>query len=620
MTEGMQAAVAQGIEVDGNMVTLGLNGIPVGTEATLIFRLANDDSDTATTVTVSDVSWIDSDRAVPTSVQSLAARSPFTASETSVFLSTDSVPEQFRTRQPITVHSAQSNIDRGSGTNPRSRGGDQPFSDGVEVLWIKDEFDTVADSKQVMTTPIVIDLTKDGKPEIVFSTYIDVFAGWNTNSLLRAISGVDGTELWTVDDPRYRLNGGAQIAAADINGNGSIEIIAIHESRRVIAFNADGSFLWMTEQPVLPAVFGQQWGGPSIADLNGDGFAEIIVGAAVIDHMGNVKWNNNFSGMGTGNNFMGSLSVVADLDLDGIPEIVAGRTAYRSDGTVFWNAPISDSFNAIGNFNDDPFPEVVAVSRGRVYLLSHLGQIIWGPIAIPGGGEGGAPTIADMTNDGFPEIGVAASTTYTVFDRFGNILWSAPIQDSSSRTTGSSVFDFNGNGKAEVVYGDELKLRIFEGDTGSVLYEVDKSSCTTFEYPVVADANGDGRANIVAVANASCGFGPENGIYLIGSEDWVATRPVWNQHAYHITNINDDGTIPRQPANSWQVYNNYRRNLQVTGTQFGSPQLTVGSPLNRAAAGQTLLLSGTAVGVTGIPRGQPGKQRNLGKQKSANLP
>ncbi|MBL8868680.1 MAG: putative Ig domain-containing protein [Planctomycetaceae bacterium] len=62
-TEGMQPAIGQGIQVDGNTVTVGLNGIPVGLEATLVFRLANDDRDKTTSVTLSQVTFIGSDLA-----------------------------------------------------------------------------------------------------------------------------------------------------------------------------------------------------------------------------------------------------------------------------------------------------------------------------------------------------------------------------------------------------------------------------------------------------------------------------------------------------------------------------------------------------------------------------
>ena len=67
----------------------------------------------------------------------------------------------------------------------------------------------------------------------------------------------------------------------------------------------------------------------------------------------------------------------------------------------------------------------------------------------------------------------------------------------------------------------------------------------------------------MASANYYCGFGPERGIYVIGdrNDTWVPARQIWNQHSYHVTNVNDDGTIPRFEQNSWQTHNTYRLNL-----------------------------------------------------------
>jgi hypothetical protein len=159
-------------------------------------------------------------------------------------------------------------------------------------------------------------------------------------------------------------------------------------------------------------------------------------------------------------------------------------------------------------------------------------------------------------------IGVAGFSAYTVFETDGTIRWSKPIVDYSSNLTGSSVFDFDGDGQSEVVYGDEYFLRIFRGTDGTVLYELPKSSGTTYELPVIADVDNDGNAEIIAVAN-----GVQNGVYVIGDRNstWVNTRKIWNQHSYHITNINDDGTIPTHEANSWQLYNSYRTNVLTDG-------------------------------------------------------
>ncbi|MCA9224818.1 MAG: VCBS repeat-containing protein, partial [Planctomycetales bacterium] len=318
-------------------------------------------------------------------------------------------------------------------------------------------------------------------------------------------------------------------------------------------------------------------------------------GAAVIDSLGTIQWNHNFTATGNGDNAWGPISIVGDIDHDSRPEIIAGRTVYRSDGQVFWTAPTSDDFPAVGNFDSDLFPEVVLVSSGDIYLFNHDGSLAFGPVSIPGGGEGGAPTVADFDNDGLPEIGVAGATRYTTFDTDGSLLWSVQTQDGSSRATGSSVFDFDGNGTAEVVYGDEIRFFIFDGASGETLYSRHSSSCTTYEYPVVVDVDGDAETEIVLVANQSCGFGPEFGLTVLGSENWVSTRQIWNQHSYHITNINDDGTIPRVEANSWEVYNNYRRNLQPTGTQIGPPSISLSAQDAQFPAGTQVLVSGRAI-------------------------
>ncbi|HQR05264.1 MAG TPA: putative Ig domain-containing protein [Gemmatales bacterium] len=490
---------------------------------------------------------------------------------------------------PIIVH-----VDDGKGgsdeqhfnVNVIGDTGEREFDPVVE--WHKGSFTVRPDSNQVMMTPAVIDLNDDGTPDIVFSTYTG--SNYNSAGLLRAIDGRDGSELWTVNDSRYLVSGRAGIAVGDIDGDGQPEIIAEHESNRLIAFDADGSFKWISN--TNPG--GVDWGSASLADLDHDGTPEIIIGATVLNANGTIRWSGN---IGQGNNAFGPLSIVADLDMDGSPEIVAGNTAYHADGAVYWTKPIGDGFPAIGNFDSDSFPEVVVVSSGYVYLLNHDGTIKWGPVAIPGGGNGGAPTIADFDNDGQPEIGVAGAGAYTVFETNGSIKWSMLTQDFSSNVTGSSVFDFDGDGQAEVVYGDELFLRIYRGTDGTVLYQLPKGSGTTYEYPVITDVDGDGNAEIVAVANQLIG-GAETGIYVIGDRNntWVNARQIWNQHSYHITNVNDDGTIPAFEKNSWQAYNTYRLNVLTTGFDPRSaPDLLVTDVSQSAASSGDVRFTATVL-------------------------
>ena len=60
---------------------------------------------------------------------------------------------------------------------------------------------------------------------------------------------------------------------------------------------------------------------------------------------------------------------------------------------------------------------------------------------------------------------------------------------------------------------------------------------------------------------------------------WASSRPLWNQHAYSITNINDDLSVPR--TSSWvqnfsdpDTLNNYRQNSQGDASATDLPDIT----------------------------------------------
>jgi hypothetical protein len=430
---------------------------------------------------------------------------------------------------------------------------------------------TLPNHLNVMMTPGVIDLNDDGIPDVVFGSTNSTGGGLVEPGVLRALSGADGTELFTVTDPGSAITTTASVAVGDIDLDTRPEILATDTSgTRLIAFEDDGTFKWIS--PALEAI---NWGAPSIADLDLDGTPEIVVGRQALNNDGTISWTGTGGRGAQGST--GPLSLVADIDLDGVPNVVGGNTAYTATGAILWqNGALPDGTNAVADFDDDPFAEIVLISGGTVRLLEHDGSVKWGPVAIPGGGAGGPPTVADYDNDGEAEIGVAGAARYAVFETDGSLKWQAVTQDSSSNRTGSSVFDFEGDGSAEVVYRDELFLRIYRGTDGTVLFQAPMSSCTWHEYVHVADVDADGNAEIVAVANNNCGFGPQRGIFVFGSDSdsWVSTRRLWNQHTYHITNVNEDGTIPIIEQNNWHTFNNYRQNEQTFGSPLAAPDLT----------------------------------------------
>lgn len=474
----------------------------------------------------------------------------------------------------------------------------------LEWAWNSSSIESTA--LNVMMTPGVIDVNGDAVPDVVFGS-TSATGGLAVSGFLRALNGNDGSEIFTVNDPTLLVNTASSIAVGDIDGDGLAEIVACDESgTRLIAFENDGSFKWRTV-PLEPI----GWGAPSIADLTGDGSPEIVVGRQAIDAAGNLLWTGT-AGRGTQGS-AGPLSIVADIDLDSSPDVVAGNSAYDAGGTLKWTAAVPDGYPALANFDADPFPEIVLVSGGQVWLLQHDGTIAWGPVSIPGGGAGGPPTVADYDADGLPEIGVAGATRYAVFETGGGLKWAATTQDGSSNRTGSSVFDFNGDGAAEVVYRDELELRVYRGTDGFELFARPMSSCTWHEYVLVADVDADGNAEMIAVANNNCGFGPQRGVFVFGSADdsWVATRSIWNQHSYHITNVEDDGGIPAVEEASWLApagdpFNSYRQNQLGGVPPLAAPDLTASRIRVRPPAAPDTLVarignSGAFFVGTGIP-------------------
>ena len=380
--------------------------------------------------------------------------------------------------------------------------------------------------------------------------------------------------------------------------------------------------------------------GASMHDLDDDGVPEVLLGRFVYDADGcllnpSQTYDNYLR--------LGIFAVVSDVDGDGEPELVYPDGVYAWSGSDwvledYW-AP-TDVTEAqrlghvavadLGDFpGTDPGDAEIVVSAapsttsdadetGTVRVMTRAGAIVFGPYALPNepaevAGRGGPPTIGDFDGDGQRELAVAGGSRYTVFDLDCDIdgetgdgcdrvaglprgvLWSRPSQDRSSNVTGSSVFDFDADGVAEVVYGDECFVRIYRGTDGEVLFSQSASSGTGYEMPIIADVDGDFNSEIVVAMTSGVTCPATDPIYTAGTstftsaqgivvfrdsmDRWAASRPLWNQHAYSVTHVRDDGTIPR--TSEWVAnhgdadLNNFRMNAQGDLDRTGAADLTV---------------------------------------------
>ncbi len=521
---------------------------------------------------------------------------------------------------------ADAGCDGGVGTCPPTEpvttcvyaGPPRPFS--FDVLWRHDAppYDLVS------MTPLVVDVNRDGTPDVV-ATFYDAFT---LSAVLKALDGRTGALLW--ESAENDLSFAGNLAAADLRGNGELTIVALDVNSVLVGYSgATGARQWQSQDtkgtPVLCSYGLGGWGGigPAITNLDGQGEAEIVCGLKAFDSTGKLLWDR-----GEGVGALGPLVIAADLDGDGLPEVTDGASCFHGDGTSCgWTqggfgglVAAADFLDGAGVLGRDGRPELVVVSGSLALVDGRTGAVVAGPIALPSwdgfrcgvefhnrGGTGGAPTIADFDGDGHPEVGVGGLECFSVFkldpgpNPGWSLLWSKRTQDQTSSATGSTVFDFEGDGRAEVVYADENTLWVFDGIDGTVRVAAPHCNGTVYEYPVIVDVDGDGHANLVVaeaadpgtVAFAPCTADARSGIvvYRDHFDAWAPTRPIWNQHSYHVTNICDGsdlvcggpgvpgntyGRIPDREQPNWSFtnapagisvgpLNNYRQNSQGTG-------------------------------------------------------
>ncbi|HEY6339285.1 MAG TPA: FG-GAP-like repeat-containing protein [Candidatus Sulfotelmatobacter sp.] len=340
--------------------------------------------------------------------------------------------------------------------------------------------------------------------------------------------------------------GPSSIVAADVNGDGKLDLVALTPYNGVYIFlgNGDGTFQTPTNYPLLSVASPAY--AIAVADLNGDGKPDLAVNVdsalGILLNSGNGTFAAAVYYAGPGGTANPGIAV-GDVNGDKKPDVVL--TNFTGDVVVFLNAGsgtftlkgtvgsigLGTEFVALADINGDKKLDiVVADQNGEIWTFYGKGNGTFtsGPgyplqaSSVPYG-----MILADFNGDGALDIleqDASEPLAVVALGRGDGTFQTNPFYAHANLGSGNNIVtaDFNGDGIPDVAYSYALPagtgapdlaimLGSSHGALGNPTY-VSANTCT-FE-PVLwiaaGDVNGDGKADIVATLKLYGGTGCEN--------------------------------------------------------------------------------------------------------------
>lgn len=354
---------------------------------------------------------------------------------------------------------------------------------------------------------------------ILFIFY-SVSLGWTS---AESDSASVSLEAWPIKIDDQFVNSSPVIA--DLDNDGFAEVIAAG-SQRVYVWDKDGKVKDGWPQETYKYDFNVNSGTVCVSDIDNDGFMEIIVATPRIyvwDYKGSIKhgWPQDISGIVN----YGTTVTVADIDNDGKKEIIYPISLASANGA---NPGIIYVFNYDGKIKKG-WPQVILPTKEESQWLS-------------------TAVVGDVDKNGYPDI-VLATVTGEVFVYRNNGIslenWPKQALQGDRFYVSPTLADLDKDGYLEILVG------ACNGNQASSFYVFDKSGKFYNGFPVNVDSNiqskpaaadldNDGKLEIVFGTNKG------NKLYVLKSNatnfpGWPKELTKWVCNDPVIGDIDNDG-------------------------------------------------------------------------------